>query len=77
MFIDGEWWIPPDPMTDIEPIENEEESHIPRVKGFLGQNGQRKLLWLLRSVDVRRGSIARAMAFAMQHADAAEEVSPP
>jgi U2-associated protein SR140 len=32
------------------------------------------LLWLLRRVDVRRGSIARGMAYAMDRADAAEEV---
>jgi len=77
MFVDGEWWIPPEPMTENAPIEEEEEgSQIPQVKGFLGRSGQRKLLWLLRAVDIRRGSIARAMAFAMDRADAAEEVFP-
>jgi U2-associated protein SR140 len=69
MFIDGEWWIPP------EQIPDEEARLANRVKGFLGLSGQRKLLWLIRRVDTRRGSIARVMAYAMDRADAAEEVS--
>jgi len=77
MFVDGEWWIPPDPMIeqDLPPeTEDEDTTTGAKTRGFLGQAGQRKLLWLLRAVDIRRGSIARAMAFAMDHADAAEEV---
>jgi U2-associated protein SR140 len=79
MFTDGEWWIPPE-QTDEDDEEvrsnpDEEEARLAnRARGFLGLSGQRKFLWLLRGVDGRRGSIARAMAYAMDRADAAEEV---
>lgn len=70
MFIDGEWWIPPNQDEEINP---DQERMIP-IKGFLGQIGQRKLIWLLRGIDLRRGSIARGMGFAIDRSDAAEEV---
>jgi U2-associated protein SR140 len=81
MFIDGEWWIPPEQINidDEETHSNpdqEEERMATRIKGFLGQSGQRKLIWLLRGVDSRRGSIARGMAYAIDRSDAAEEVYP-
>ena len=81
MFVDGEWWIPPEQVNvDDEEVRSdpgeEEERQATRVKGFLGQTGQRKLLWLLRGVEGRRGSVARAMAYAMDRSDAAEEVIP-
>jgi U2-associated protein SR140 len=79
MFTDGEFWIPPDPVKDeddeVRSNPDEEEARVEnRTKGFLGQSGQRKLLWLLRRMDSRRGSIARGMAFAIDRSDAAEEV---
>jgi len=79
IFLDGEYWIPPDPIKDqddeIRSNPDEEEARLAnRVKGYLGQSGQKKLLWLLRRMDSRRGTIARAMAFAIDRADAAEEV---
>jgi hypothetical protein len=84
MFTDGEWWIPPEQMNvdddddddrDKRSDPGEEEQRLAnRVKGFLGLSGQKKLLWLLRGVDGRRGSVAGGMAYAMDRADAAEEV---
>ena len=79
MFVDGEYWIPPeqgpDDNDEVRSDPDEEEARLAnRAKGFLGLSGQRKLLWLLRRMDSRRGSIARAMAYAMDRADAAEEV---
>ena len=81
MFVDGEWWIPPEqiPEDDDEVLDDPDEEEarlLNRVRGFLGLSGQKKLLWLLRRVDGRRGSVARGMAYAMDRADAAEEVSP-
>jgi len=80
MFADGEWWIPPEQVnvddnedTRSDP-EEEEQRLANRIKGFLGLSGQKKLLWLLRGVDSRRGSVARGMAYAMDRSDAAEEV---
>jgi len=80
MFVDGEYWIPPEPMKeeDEEVLSNpdEEEDRIAsRIKGFLGQSGQKKLLWLLRRIEARRGSVARVMAYSMERSDAAEEVT--
>jgi hypothetical protein len=78
MFVDGEWWIPPEQITvdESDTKSNADEEDRSTKKGYLGQSGQRKLLWLLRRVGVRRGSIARGMAYAMDRADAAEEVPP-
>jgi U2-associated protein SR140 len=79
MFVDGEWWIPPEQTnideSDVKSTADDEEDRSIK-KGYLGQSGQRKLLWLLRCVDIRRGSIARGMTYAMDRADAAEEVPP-
>jgi len=79
MFVDGELWIPPDQINDddddVRSDADEEEARLAnRVRGFLGLSGQRKLLWILRRMDGRRGSIARGMAYAMERADAAEVV---
>lgn len=80
MFIDGELWIPPEQANEddeeVRSNPDEEEARLAnRAKGFLGLSGQRKFLWLLRGVDGRRGSTARGMAYAMDRADAAEEVA--
>lgn len=81
MFEGGEWWIPPEQVNlDDDDVRSdpgeEEERQATRVKGFLGQSGQKKFLWLLRGVDSRRGSVARGMAYAMDRSDAAEEALP-
>ena len=79
MFVDGELWIPPEQINDDDEdvrsdVDEEEARLANKVKGFLGLSGQRKLIWILRRIELRRGSIARGMAFSMDHADAAEEV---
>jgi U2-associated protein SR140 len=44
-------------------------------KGALGQIAKQRLSILLREVTFQRGTIARTMAFAIDHADAATEVN--
>ncbi|CAO3667790.1 unnamed protein product [Umbelopsis vinacea] len=84
MFSEGPWWIPPEvPFNnngEVEEIANssdEEErerqrEHIP--KGNLGRVAKRRLEIMLRKLTFQRGKIAKAMAFAINHADAADEV---
>jgi U2-associated protein SR140 len=81
MFVDGEWWIPPEPVDEdndeiLSNPDEEEQRQASKVKGYLGIGGQRKLVWLLRGMDGHRGSVARGMAFAMNRSDAAAEVTP-
>ncbi|GAA5800951.1 U2-associated SR140 protein [Helicostylum pulchrum] len=80
MFEGGPWWIPPelpllqdsvDPLFDTDDELAEQDSV---VKGSLGQIAKQRLTVLLRELSFQRGSIARAMAFAIDHSDAAEEV---
>jgi U2-associated protein SR140 len=47
---------------------------VTRARGFLGPAGQKKMLWLLRRLDLRRGAIARTMGYVVERADAAEEI---
>lgn len=44
------------------------------AKGTLGKIARQRLAILLREVTFQRGTIARAMAFAIDHSDAATEV---
>lgn len=44
-------------------------------KGVLGKVAKQRFEYMLRQVTFQRGSIARAMAFAIDHSDAADEVS--
>lgn len=44
------------------------------TKGSLGQIAKQRLSVLLKEVTFQRGTIARTMAFAIDHADAATEV---
>ncbi|KAG2192549.1 hypothetical protein INT46_002256 [Mucor plumbeus] len=81
MFCGGPWWIPPEvPVldehsedrvfdTDDEMIEQDNVT-----KGTLGQIAKQRLAVLLREVTFQRGTIARAMAFAIDHSDAATEI---
>lgn len=59
--------------SDEEHRERQRE-HIP--KGNLGRVAKRRLEIMLRNMTFERGKIAKAMAFAINHADAADEVSP-
>ncbi|KAH8551881.1 U2-associated SR140 protein [Umbelopsis sp. PMI_123] len=84
MFSEGPWWIPPEVPFDnngeIEEIANSSDEeqrerqreHIP--KGNLGRVAKRRLEIMLRKINFQRGRIAKAMAFAINHADAADEV---
>lgn len=60
-----------DPLFDTDD-ELAEQDNV--VKGSLGQIAKQRLTVLLRELSFQRGSIARAMAFAIDHSDAAEEV---
>ncbi|KAI9354691.1 hypothetical protein BD770DRAFT_324721 [Pilaira anomala] len=80
MFEGGPWWIPPelpliqdsiDPLFDTEDELAEQENV---VKGTLGQIAKQRLAVLLKEVSFQRGTIARAMAFAIDHSDAAAQV---
>lgn len=44
------------------------------MKGTLGQIAKQRLAVLLKEVSFQRGTIARAMAFAIDHSDAAAQV---
>lgn len=57
--------------TDDEERERDRE-HVP--KGTLGKIAKQRFEIMLRQVTFQRGTIARAMAFAIDHADAADEV---
>ncbi|KAJ8662758.1 hypothetical protein O0I10_001722 [Lichtheimia ornata] len=83
MFEGGPWWVPPDVpfddegMNDILLDTDDEErerdrEHVP--KGTLGKIAKQRFEIMLRQVTFQRGTIARAMAFAIDHADAADEV---
>ncbi|KAI9488686.1 hypothetical protein BDB00DRAFT_846998 [Zychaea mexicana] len=83
MFEGGAWWIPPDVPFDDEGMmdalvdsEDEEKErireHLP--KGVLGKIARQRFESMLRQITFQRGSIACAMAFAIDHADAADEV---
>ncbi|KAI8991387.1 hypothetical protein BDF20DRAFT_810898 [Mycotypha africana] len=81
MFEGGPWWIPPelplldedsaDPMFDTDD-EMAEQDNV--TKGTLGQIAKQRLGIILREVTFQRGTIARAMTFAIDHSDAATEV---
>ncbi|KAI8078079.1 uncharacterized protein B0P05DRAFT_544033 [Gilbertella persicaria] len=81
MFEGGPWWIPPElPLMDKETAEPmfdtddelADQDNVP--KGTLGQVAKQRLGGLLRQVTFQRGTIARTMAFAIDHSDAASEV---
>lgn len=82
MFRGGPWWIPPelpvldehseDPVFDTDDEVTEQDNV---AKGTLGQIAKQRLAVLLKEVTFQRGTIARAMAFAIDHSEAATEVS--
>ncbi|KAI8368741.1 hypothetical protein BD560DRAFT_132429 [Blakeslea trispora] len=81
MFEGGPWWIPPElPLLDKETTEpmfdtDDELADQENVaKGNLGQIAKQRLGGLIREVTFQRGTIARAMSFAIDHSDAASEV---
>lgn len=58
-------------MFDTDDELGEQDSVI---KGTLGQIAKQRLAVLLRELTFQRGTIARTMAFSIDHADAATEV---
>ncbi|KAL7327657.1 hypothetical protein PS15p_206060 [Mucor circinelloides] len=81
MFRGGPWWIPPelpvldehseDPVFDTDDEVTEQDNV---TKGTLGQIAKQRLAVLLKEVTFQRGTIARAMAFAIDHSEAATEI---
>ncbi|KAG1118627.1 hypothetical protein G6F42_013154 [Rhizopus arrhizus] len=81
MFRGGPWWIPPelpvldehseDPVFDTDDEVTEQDNV---AKGTLGQIAKQRLAVLLKEVTFQRGTIARAMAFAIDHSEAATEI---
>ncbi|ORZ01751.1 hypothetical protein BCR43DRAFT_522535 [Syncephalastrum racemosum] len=82
MFENGPWWVPPEvPFSDegMEVLLNTDDEERDRKrhnvpKGVLGKVAKQRFEYMLRQVTFQRGSIARAMAFAIDHSDAADEV---
>ncbi|KAI8371263.1 hypothetical protein EDC96DRAFT_573334 [Choanephora cucurbitarum] len=78
MFEGGPWWIPPElPLLDKEPMFDTDDELADQdnvAKGTLGQIAKQRLGGLIREVTFQRGTIARAMSFAIDHSDAASEV---
>ncbi|CAO3596330.1 unnamed protein product [Absidia cylindrospora] len=86
MFDGGEWWIPPE--IPDEPFDEEgsmeltldsdeeanERTQQRLSKGQLGKIGRQRYETMLRQVTYQRGTIAQAMAFAIEHADAYEDI---
>lgn len=64
-------------MTDVllDSDDEEKERSMEAIpKGVLGKVAKQRFEIMLRQVTFQRGTIARAMAFAIDHADAADEV---
>ncbi|ORX62265.1 hypothetical protein DM01DRAFT_1331713 [Hesseltinella vesiculosa] len=86
MYDDGVWWVPPTsvsiPFDEEGPMDlpwdsdDEARERIQQSlpKGQLGKVGKQRYEVMLRQVTLQRGTIARAMAFAIDHADAYDEV---
>lgn len=78
MFKNGSLWRPPPlnpylhgPYDDGDEDEEEEEAN---KKGSLKEEERDKLEEMLRGLSPRRGDIAEAMLFCLNHAEAAEEI---
>lgn len=80
MFKNGSFWRPPPlnpylhgPYDDGEEEEGEEEEEGSK-KGSLKEDERDKLEEMLRGLSPRRGDVAEAMLFCLNHAEAAEEI---
>uniref|UniRef100_M3ZK82 U2 snRNP-associated SURP motif-containing protein n=1 Tax=Xiphophorus maculatus TaxID=8083 RepID=M3ZK82_XIPMA len=78
MFKNGSLWRPPPlnpylhgPYDDGDEEEEEEEGN---KKGSLKERERDKLEEMLRGLSPRRGDVAEAMLFCLNHAEAAEEI---
>ncbi|CAG8587192.1 15009_t:CDS:10 [Acaulospora morrowiae] len=81
MFDEGPIWVPPeipfdeDAADDILDSDEDDERERERIpKGTLGPKAKHRLEVMLRKLTFERGLIAKAMAFAIDHSDAADEI---
>ncbi|KAG4305828.1 hypothetical protein PORY_000738 [Pneumocystis oryctolagi] len=74
MFTNGAWWIPPENTDDDDDDFSEDNFEKKKQMAYLGPTSRRHFDWLLREISYRRGNIARAMSFAIEHASAADEI---
>ncbi|KAG5513301.1 hypothetical protein PMAC_001364 [Pneumocystis sp. 'macacae'] len=74
MFTDGAWWIPPENIDDDDDDFSDDNFEKRRQMSYLGSASRHHFDWLLRRISYRRGNIARAMSFAIEHANAADEI---
>lgn len=73
---------PPKPFVDegydstysTDPSEASEDERV--IKGKIGKLARKRFVSCLRGMRGERGSIARVMAMALKHADAADDVRP-
>ncbi|CAG8679757.1 28107_t:CDS:10, partial [Dentiscutata erythropus] len=81
MFNEGPIWVPPeipfdedaaDELLDSDEEDERERERVP--KGTLGPKAKHRLEVMLRKLTYERGVIAKAMAFSIDHSDAADEI---
>ncbi|CAG8505458.1 6856_t:CDS:10, partial [Cetraspora pellucida] len=81
MFNEGPIWVPPeipfdedaaDELLDSDEEDERERERVP--KGTLGPKAKHRLEVMLRKLTYERGAIAKAMAFSIDHSDAADEI---
>ncbi|CAI2181846.1 4461_t:CDS:10 [Funneliformis geosporum] len=81
MFDEGPIWAPPeipfdedaaDELLDSDEEDERERERIP--KGTLGPKARHRMEVMLRKLTFERGAIAKSMAFAIDHSDAADEI---
>ncbi|CAG8519087.1 7934_t:CDS:10 [Funneliformis mosseae] len=81
MFDEGPIWAPPeipfdedaaDELLDSDEEDERERERIP--KGTLGPKARHRMEVMLRKLTFERGVIAKSMAFAIDHSDAADEI---
>ncbi|PWA03018.1 hypothetical protein BB558_000818 [Smittium angustum] len=82
MFSEGPIWIPPPlPYSDnigeehSESSEEEENEKMEMEKNKLGRVATGRLCKRLRKLDMTRGSIARTMVFAIERAEASDQIA--
>ncbi|EMR08167.1 hypothetical protein PNEG_03341 [Pneumocystis murina B123] len=74
MFTNEAWWVPPENTDDGDDEFADDISEKRKQMTYLGSVSRSHFDWLLREISYRRGNIARAMSFAIEHANAADEI---
>ncbi|QSL66973.1 hypothetical protein MERGE_001360 [Pneumocystis wakefieldiae] len=74
MFTNEAWWIPPENTDDGDDEFGDDVFEKRKHTTYLGSISRSHFDWLLREISYRRGNIARAMSFAIEHANAADEI---